>query len=104
MFFFKQANLQCEIGHDLLQGSSLTTKVLHVVGCGGTGGVPRQAPFAGLEELAHLGGVCLTPHAIAIERAMAAVAAVNEAIDKMGASAELREINQAFKDARKADA
>ncbi len=58
---------------------------------------------AKLEELAQLGGVGLTPHAAAIERAMAAVAAVNDAIDKMGSTGELRELNQAFKEARKLD-
>jgi hypothetical protein len=56
---------------------------------------------AKLEELAILGGVGLTPHAVVIERAMAAVAAINEAVDKMGATGELREINQAYKAARK---
>jgi hypothetical protein len=45
----------------------------------------------------------LTPHAIAIERALAAVTAVNDTIDKMGSTGELREFNRAFKDARKAD-
>src|SRR4029077_18435466 len=33
--FFKQAVLQGEIGHDLLQGSGLTTKIFHFAGrCG----------------------------------------------------------------------
>src|SRR5271170_8331306 len=49
--FFKQAVLQGEISHDLLQGSSLTTKVLHLIRSCGTGRVARQPPFAGLQEL-----------------------------------------------------
>jgi hypothetical protein len=56
---------------------------------------------AKLEELAEEGGVGLTPHAIAIERALAAVATVNRSLDAMKDSGELREINQAFKEARK---
>jgi hypothetical protein len=35
--FFKQAVLQGEIGHDLLQGGCLTTKVLHLNTGGGSG-------------------------------------------------------------------
>src|SRR6185436_14750722 len=49
--FFKQAVLQGEIGHDLLQGRGLTTKVLHLAGRRGAGRVARQPPRAGLQEL-----------------------------------------------------
>src|SRR6516165_10111625 len=49
--FFKQAVLQGEIGHDLLQGGGLTTKVLHLAGRRGAGRVARQPALAGLEEL-----------------------------------------------------
>jgi hypothetical protein len=45
----------------------------------------------------------LTPHRVAIDRALEAVAAVNNAIEKMGGSGELREFNAAFKAARAAD-
>src|SRR6201984_3477340 len=41
--FFKQAVLQGEIGHHLLQGGGFTTKVLHLAGrrgAGGGGGCP----------------------------------------------------------------
>src|SRR5450755_2130184 len=49
--FFKQAVLQGEIGHDLLQGGGLTTKVLHLAGRRGAGRVARQPALAGLKEL-----------------------------------------------------
>src|SRR6478752_3756070 len=49
--FFKQAVLQGEIGHDLLQGRGLSTKVLHLAGRCGAGRVARQPALAGLEEL-----------------------------------------------------
>jgi hypothetical protein len=65
--------------------------------------VDQPAIAAKLEELADRGGVGLTPHAVAIDRALAAVAAVNETIDKMGSKGQLREINQAFKAARSVD-
>jgi hypothetical protein len=58
---------------------------------------------AKLEDLADRGGVGLTPHAIAVDRALEAVAAVNTAIEKMAASGELRELNAAFKAARQVD-
>jgi hypothetical protein len=45
----------------------------------------------------------LTPHAVAIERALEAVAAVNDTIDKMGSTGELKAFNRAFKDARRVD-
>jgi hypothetical protein len=56
-----------------------------------------------LEELADAGGVGLTPHAIAVERALAAVGTVNQTLDGMKEAGELREINQAFKEARQVD-
>jgi hypothetical protein len=63
-----------------------------------------SAIAAKLEELADRGGVGgLTPHVVAIERALAAVATVNEAFEKAGSAGELREINQAFKAARSVD-
>src|SRR5882672_4771158 len=49
--FFKQAVLQGEIGHDLLQGGGLTTKVLHLAGRCGPRRVARQPTLAGLQEL-----------------------------------------------------
>lgn len=54
-----------------------------------------------LEHMAELMGVGLTKHHVAVERARAAVAAVNEAVAKMEASGDLREFNAAFKAARK---
>jgi hypothetical protein len=65
--------------------------------------VDPQAIAAKLEELADRGGVGLTPHQIAVDRALEAVAAVNGAIERMSASGDLRDLNQAFKEARKAD-
>jgi hypothetical protein len=58
---------------------------------------------AKLEELADRGGVGLTPHAVAINRALAAVAAVNDTIDKMGSTGELKAFNRAFKEGRRVD-
>src|ERR1035438_4855954 len=49
--FFKQAVLQGEIGHDLLQSCGLTTKVLHLAGRRGASRVARQPALAGLQEL-----------------------------------------------------
>src|SRR5262249_11661216 len=49
--FFKQAVLQGEIGHHLLQGGGFTTKVLHLAGRPGAGGVGRPPALAGLQEL-----------------------------------------------------
>ena len=63
----------------------------------------QPASAAKLEEPADRGGVGLTPHAVAIDRALAAVAAVNDTIDKMGSTGELKAFNHAFKDARKVD-
>jgi hypothetical protein len=51
--------------------------------------------------MADRGGVGLTPHAVAVDRALAAVAVVNETIT--GSPDELHELNTAFKAARKAD-
>jgi hypothetical protein len=65
--------------------------------------VDQSAIAAKLEELADRGGVGLTPHAVAIDRALEAVAAVNDTIDKMGSTGELKAFNRAFKDARKVD-
>jgi hypothetical protein len=42
----------------------------------------------------------LTPHAIAVQRARAAVATVDEAFEKAASAGELRELNRAFKQAR----
>lgn len=68
------------------------------------GGEADQAAIAArLEQLAQLGGVGLTPHHVAVQRALAAVAAVNDAIDKMGSTGELKAFNRAFKEARKVD-
>ena len=52
--------------------------------------VDRPAIAANLEELAGRGRVGLTPHLVAIERALATVAAVNEIIDRMGSTATSR--------------
>jgi hypothetical protein len=45
----------------------------------------------------------LLPHAIAVDRALAAVAAVNNTINKMGSTGELKAFNRAFKEARRVD-
>jgi hypothetical protein len=42
----------------------------------------------------------LTPHAVAIDRALQAVTAVNDTIDKMGSTDEIKAFNRAFKQAR----
>jgi hypothetical protein len=65
--------------------------------------VDQPSIAAKLEELADRGGVGLIPHAVAIERALAAVAAVNDTIDKMGSTGEFKAFNRAFKEARKVD-
>lgn len=54
-----------------------------------------------LEEMAAGLSIGLTKHITAVERARAAVAAVNEATDRMEASGGLKEFNAAFKAARK---
>lgn len=67
-------------------------------------GSPSQATLgAQLEQLADEGGVGITPHAIAIERARAAVADVNARLAAMKSRGELRELNQAFRAARLVD-
>jgi hypothetical protein len=58
---------------------------------------------AKLEEIAEHGGVGLTPHQTAVDRALEAVAAVNDTIDKMGSTGQLKAFNRAFKQARKVD-
>jgi len=63
----------------------------------------QPASVAKLEEPADRGGVGLTPHAVAIDRALPGVAAVNDTIDKMGSTGELKAFNRAFKEARKVD-
>ncbi len=64
-------------------------------------GPPSQAAMAArLEQLADEGGVGITPHAIAIDRARAAVAEVNARLAAMKSKGELRELNQAFRGAR----
>jgi hypothetical protein len=56
-----------------------------------------------LEEIAEHGGVGLTPHRTAIDRAIVAVTAVNDTIDKMGRTGKLKAFNRAFKEARAVD-
>lgn len=53
-----------------------------------------------LEEMAGMMAIGLTKHITAVQRARAAVAAVEQAFDKMTASGEMREWNAAFKAAR----
>jgi hypothetical protein len=57
-----------------------------------------------LEQLADAGGIGLTPHDVAIQRALGVVAAVNLLFAAMKDNGELRDINRAFKAARKVDA
>jgi hypothetical protein len=76
------------------------------IGC--TNGRKRSRPTRlrsppKIEQLAELGGVGLTPHQTAVDRALEAVSAVNETIDKMGSTGELKAFNRAFKEARKVD-
>jgi hypothetical protein len=47
-------------------------------------------------QLADRGGVGLRPHAVAIGRALAAVTAVNDTIDKMGLTGKLKAFNRAL--------
>jgi hypothetical protein len=63
----------------------------------------KKAIAAKLEEPADLGGVGLTPHQIAVDRAFEAVTAVNEIIDKTGSTGELKAFNRACNEARKVD-
>lgn len=64
---------------------------------------PPGAMAARLEILACEGGVGLTKHELAVERALHAVATVEEMMDAMKQNGELREMNSAFKEARSAD-
>jgi hypothetical protein len=67
-------------------------------------GPPHQAEIAAmLEQLAEEGRVGLTPHRIAVERALAAVATVNKAMDEMKGNGGLTVFNRTFKTARKVD-
>lgn len=61
----------------------------------------QAAIAAKLEDLADRGGVGLTPHAVAVDRAMAAVAKVSETL--AGSADDLQELNAAFKKSRKAE-
>jgi hypothetical protein len=63
----------------------------------------QPAIAAKLEELADRGDVGLTPHAVAVERALAAVATVDETFEKAASAGELRELNRAFREARVAN-
>jgi hypothetical protein len=65
--------------------------------------VEPAAIAAKLEDLAELGGVGLTPHAAAVERALAVVATVNETFEKAANTGDLRELNRSFKEARAVD-
>jgi hypothetical protein len=65
--------------------------------------VDPPAIAAKLEDLAEVGGVGLTPHAAAVERALAVVATVNETLEKAANAGDLREINRSFKEARAVD-
>jgi hypothetical protein len=58
---------------------------------------------ARLEQLADDHGIGITAHRIAVQRALAAVQAVNQAIDRMQHNGGLKEVNRAFKAARKVD-
>ncbi|MGY3501680.1 hypothetical protein [Bradyrhizobium sp. USDA 4471] len=64
---------------------------------------PPAAIAARLEQLAVEGGVSLTAHQLAAERALAAVATVEQMMEAMKQAGELREMNAAFKAARSAD-
>ncbi|WP_027553554.1 hypothetical protein [Bradyrhizobium sp. Cp5.3] len=65
---------------------------------------PDQAAIAArLEELADEGRVGITPHAVAIDRARAAIDTVNAMLATMKSKGELRELNQSFRAARAAD-
>ncbi|MFZ5712971.1 MAG: hypothetical protein ACOY3N_09040 [Bradyrhizobium sp.] len=63
----------------------------------------QEATAERLEQLADEGGVGITPHAIAIGRARAAVAEVNARLAAMKSKGELRDLNQAFRAARLID-
>jgi hypothetical protein len=63
----------------------------------------HQAAIAAQEELAGDYSIGLTPHSVAVDRALAAVQAVNDAIDHMQHNGGMEELNRAFKAARKVD-
>jgi len=65
--------------------------------------IDQEGIAAKLEGLADRGGVGLTPHAVAVDRALEAVTAVNETTDKMGSTGEIKAFNRAFKEARRVD-
>lgn len=56
-----------------------------------------------LEEMAAMMAIGLTKHVTAVERARAAVAAVEDAFEQMAQRGEMREWNSAFKEARSVD-
>jgi hypothetical protein len=58
---------------------------------------------ARLEQLAEEGGVGITPHHVAACRAIAAVATVEQTMETMKQTGELRDLNTAFKAARSVD-
>jgi hypothetical protein len=66
----------------------------------GVDAADHAAVAAKLEDLADRGAVGLTPHQVAVDRALTVVAAVN---DRMVATGELQELNAAFKAERKVD-
>jgi hypothetical protein len=49
--FFEQSQLERLLGHDFLQLLGLALEILDLVGGRSAGGVARQAPLAGLQEL-----------------------------------------------------
>lgn len=61
----------------------------------------QAAIAAQLEKIAQHGGVGLTLHATAMERALEAVSAVNRAMEAMKNSGQMRDFNRTFKAARK---
>ncbi|WP_316172115.1 MULTISPECIES: hypothetical protein [unclassified Bradyrhizobium] len=65
--------------------------------------IDQAGTAAALERLAAQGEVGITPHALAVTRAMDAVATVNQAIEAMTASGQMRDFNRVFKSARKVD-
>ena len=66
-------------------------------GCRGN----QAAVAAQLEQLAGDLRIGLTPHAVVVQRALAAVDAVNAAIERLQSTGGLSDINRAFKAARK---
>jgi hypothetical protein len=67
--------------------------------CGGD----QAAIAAQVDELADAHGIGITPHHITVERALAAVQVVNNTIDGMQHNGGMRDLNRAFKVARKVD-